>query len=61
MSYALALRTAVMGSYVTVVREGVSSANRPLHDGALTLKGASHDMPAAEELAALWAEVPASK
>jgi nicotinamidase-related amidase len=46
--------------YVTVVRDGVGSANRPLHDAALTIMGASYDMPAAEELAALWAEVPAS-
>lgn len=46
--------------YVTVVRDGVGSANRPLHDAALTIMGASYDMPAAEDLAALWAEVPAS-
>ena len=47
--------------YVTVVRDCVGSANRPLHDAALAIMTAAYDMPAAEELAALWAEVPASR
>lgn len=58
------LATAQVGTfldyYVTVVRDCVGSPNRPLHDAALAIMAASYDMPTAEELAVLWAEMRAS-